>query len=831
MLVGLVGVQVAAAPPASAAGGLLLGPYAGKWYGSILPEIGANGRVIVYASLIQNFGAPEQPPFLRSIYFRDRGVNLTGTAVKPLSGTFPNGHSIPLAVSPDPETNYVLYWSEASNLVPGDTLGHRDIFLGRRTTGVAERVSVGAGGVQANGPSSSASMSGNLVDGNPRYVAFSSDATNLVAGDTNGTTDVFVRDRVANTTTRVSLGNGGVQSNGNSADPQISDDGRYVVFASTASNLVPGDTNGLVDVFVRDVVAGTTERVSVGYQGQAEGSSFSPAISADARFIAFESDAENLVPLDENISDDVFVRDRVMGTTERVSVSSDDIEGTDSSGEPSMSRDGRFVAFESAADELNGFTPDGWTIDGNLSSDAYVRDRLARVTQRASERGSGVEAWGDAYDASISPDGRWVGFYGDSEEYVGEANDSNMDDDVFLKDMGPSWGTGVTGSRFRTVTPKRVLDTSAGPVPAGSTVGTKLSSGTTLDVPVTGGSTGVPATATAVLLNLAATGETAANAELTVYPTGTTKPTTVALQPRAGASTSNQVAVAVGTGGKVSVATNTGATHVRADVIGYYAVDDLGAFTPLPVLNAFNTSNPQPGFPLGRPLAVWTNRQIDLQVTGELTGIPDSASAVVLSVLSTAPSSLSTAISVFPTGTTDPGVPTVFPNTATMVTNTVTSAIGAGGQVSMAITGTGSTHLMVSIVGYYSGFGSDLFFPLSQTRVIDTRSTKATLNIPGHTGPLTAGLSKGVNLAGRGGIPANAQSLALALSSVQPTNPIGLLLTWGASETPQPMTALGTGVTSTNGMVTGVGPNARLEFFNFSASVGHLLADSYGYFR
>ena len=175
--------------------------------------------------------------------------------------------------------------------------------------GTTTRVSVSSGGVQGNEESTYLSIS---VDG--RFVAFLSDATNLVPGDTNGVTDVFVRDRVANRTTRVSLGSGGVEGNWYAETPAISADGRFVAFEGGASNLVPGDNNGLIDVFVRDRVAGRTERVSVSSGGaQARGGhsgQVSVAISADGRVVAFQSLASNLVPGDTNGFEDVFVRSR-----------------------------------------------------------------------------------------------------------------------------------------------------------------------------------------------------------------------------------------------------------------------------------------------------------------------------------------------------------------------------------------------------------------------------------------------------------------------------------------------------------------------------------------
>jgi Tol biopolymer transport system component len=165
---------------------------------------------------------------------------------------------------------------------------------------------VHSNGAQGNDDSHFAAIS---ADG--RYVAFHSDASNLVAGDTNNARDIFVRDRQMGTTERVSVHSNGAQGNDWSFDPAISDDGRYVAFESRASNLAPGYTNGTVDIFVRDRLMGTTERVSVDSNGtQANYDSYSPDISGDGRYVAFQSLASNLVSGDTNGVSDVFVRDR-----------------------------------------------------------------------------------------------------------------------------------------------------------------------------------------------------------------------------------------------------------------------------------------------------------------------------------------------------------------------------------------------------------------------------------------------------------------------------------------------------------------------------------------
>ena len=259
---------------------------------------------------------------------------------------------------------FIAFASEASNLVPGDTNGASDIFVHDRQTGTTERVSVASDGTQANNESYDSAISD---DG--RYVAFSSDATNLVSGDTNGYTDVFVHDRQTGETERVSVASNGSQANNESQSPTISRDGRFVAFNSYASNLIPGGTNGTTDIFVHDRQTGTTERISIASDGsQANGGSSSAAISSDGHFVAFASYASNLVPDDTNSMQDIFLHDRQSGETIRVSIASDGTQANNYSENPAVSEDGRYVAFVSQASNL---VPG----DTNGHEDIFVKDR------------------------------------------------------------------------------------------------------------------------------------------------------------------------------------------------------------------------------------------------------------------------------------------------------------------------------------------------------------------------------------------------------------------------------------------------------------------------
>ena len=159
---------------------------------------------------------------------------------------------------------YVLLNSQARNLVPGDTNYRWDVFVSDRAAGVTQRVSVSTGGAQAKpGPDPWGGSIAGGISANGRYIVFESDARNLVPRDTNHASDVFLHDQGSGVTTRVSVSSNGRQANGPSGSPAISADGRYVAFQSLASNLVRGDTNRISDVFVRDLATGKTSRVSV----------------------------------------------------------------------------------------------------------------------------------------------------------------------------------------------------------------------------------------------------------------------------------------------------------------------------------------------------------------------------------------------------------------------------------------------------------------------------------------------------------------------------------------------------------------------------------------
>lgn len=331
--------------------------YTGEMYAT--PAVSANGRYVAFCSGASNF-TPVDNGGSGDIFVRDLVTGETTCASVSSSGELGNSSSEWCTISAD--GRYVAFSSNSTNLVANDTAGD-DVFVRDLVSGTTSLASVSSSGVQGGGlwPSMSA-------DG--RHVAFLSDSPALVPGDANGQQDIFVRDLSAGTTALASVSSSGVQANGFSSNQTLSSDGRYVAFMSGASNLVPGDTNGMPDVFVHDMVSGETTRANVSSAGaQANGYSGGlPRISTDGRYVAFHSLAANLVPGDTNGESDVFVRDLVSGTTTRMSVTQSGQQVAAASSYPAMSADGRYFAFLSSATDL--------VASDTGADDAFVIDRM-----------------------------------------------------------------------------------------------------------------------------------------------------------------------------------------------------------------------------------------------------------------------------------------------------------------------------------------------------------------------------------------------------------------------------------------------------------------------
>ncbi len=425
---------------------------------SFTPTISADGRYVAFLSAASNL-VPGDTNDTTDVFVRDRQTGATERVSVDSAGNQANGQTVGggsgTDVSISADGRYVAFGSQATNLVPGDTNGSTDFFVHDRQTGTTERVSVDSAGNQSTTPEL-----GSLavaISGDGRYVAFRSYRSDLVPGDTNTccvNADIFVHDRQTGATERADLDSAGNEANADNAYPSISADGRYVAFLSCASNLVADDTNGTCDAFVRDRQAAITERVSMDSAGN-EGDSVSgitTAISADGRYVAFGSFASNLVPGDNNGTNDIFVHDRQTDATERVSVDSAGNEGNGRSLATSISGDGRYVAFSSnasnlVADDTNNSCPDFSSDDFPLPlincRDVFVRDRQAGTTELASVDSAGNQGndhspalVSDVEGPAISADGGTVAFSSQASNLV--PGDANGLPDVFIHELAGS---------------------------------------------------------------------------------------------------------------------------------------------------------------------------------------------------------------------------------------------------------------------------------------------------------------------------------------------------------------------------------------------------------
>jgi Tol biopolymer transport system component len=396
--------------------------------------LSGDGSLAVFTSYATNL-VPGDTNNAADIFVRDRRTGQTIRVSVDSAGAQSNDRSAVYAQISD-DGRFVTFGSAATNLVPGDGNGWEDIFVHDLQTSQTTRVSTSTAGVQGNGDSTFPAIS---ADG--RYVAFVSNASNLVTGDTNGTADIFVHDRLTGQLARVSLSSAGIQSNGPTMSPSLSANGRWVVYHGSASNLVPGDTNGVSDVFLHDRQTGLTECISVSLAGTpGNGSSidwYLPSISNDGRFVAFYSLANDLVPGDIGGQQDIFVRDRMVGTTSLISVNSSGAQANQGCYYPSISANGRFVVFESAATNL---------APGQADSHfhIFIHDRSHGRTARVSVNDAGTQANSSSFSPAISSDGHQVAYWSRATNLV--PGDTNNSEDVFIHDAQLDFGLARAGS-------------------------------------------------------------------------------------------------------------------------------------------------------------------------------------------------------------------------------------------------------------------------------------------------------------------------------------------------------------------------------------------------
>jgi Tol biopolymer transport system component len=397
-----------------------------------------DGGLLVFRTYATNLTADDAAePFSSDIYLRDLDIGATRLVSRAsgAAGAKQNGSAFAPAVAGGGDA--VAFESNASNLDPADTDTHisdYDVFVRDLDTGLTTLVSRASGASGAAGSSSSHTPS---ISADGRYVAFVSGATNLSPDDPSSDADVYVRDRQTNTTILVSRasGPGGAKANAHpSSFPSISADGRYVAFASNGSNLVPGDTNNATDIFVRDLQADTTTLVSRadGLTGAlADSTSVNPAISADGGHVAFESDAGNLDAEDTDSLKDVYVRDLGAGTTTLASRAPGPAgaDGNGSSYFPSISADGDVVGFNSEATNLSPDDPGAGTVD------YYVRDLGAATTTLESRASgsAGAKANGTVFEGGLSADGTLAVFASTATNL--HPADTGTTYDVYVRDL------------------------------------------------------------------------------------------------------------------------------------------------------------------------------------------------------------------------------------------------------------------------------------------------------------------------------------------------------------------------------------------------------------
>lgn len=387
---------------------------------SDFPAISANGKFVVFHSSASNLVADDTND-ANDVFMRDLVRQKTERISVSSAGVPGNADSGYASISAN--GRFVVFSSDASNLVPADTNGISDVFVRDRRTKTTTRISVRSGGGQAGG--GSIGSAGSVVSANGRIVAFVSDDSDLVPNDTNGQFDVFVHDICSNITRRISVASDGREANSYSNQAAISADGRFVAFISNASNLVSSDTNGVADVFLHDLRTGMTRRVDIGAGGvQANaGSNGGVSISSSGRFVAFSSDASNLVSGDTNDATDVFIRDLLTDLTVRESLGERKAQLRGQSFINSISGNGAIVAFE----YFDGYATD----DRKNDSEVYLRNRNTNKTISVTSGCLGATVMGCSANGMLSESGKVIGFQAYADYLV--PHDTNEENDIFIR--------------------------------------------------------------------------------------------------------------------------------------------------------------------------------------------------------------------------------------------------------------------------------------------------------------------------------------------------------------------------------------------------------------
>lgn len=389
---------------------------------SYQPDVSNDGRYVVFASDATNLVADDDNG-AADIFVYDRQENTFEIVSLQSDGDQSNNNSYEPAISGD--GRWVVFCSFASNLVGSDDNNRPDTFLYDRQQNSIRRISDASNGDDGNGDSCGLST----ISDNGQYVAFNSDANNLVSGDTNGVRDVFLYNRGDDSLRRITAENG-TQGNGTSSTPSISGDGRYLAFQSDSNNLISGDDNNRSDIFVYDRDDNGIERVSERQDGTDNtAGSFFPAISGDGRFVVFEAGDGNLVGSDTNGRSDIFLHVRDSNAIERISLQTDGGQANDDNVQASISNDGRYVTFTSAATNLD----DRF---GNVTN-IFVRDRQNSTTISVSYTEDDEPGNQNSDTPRISGNGRYIVFASGATNLLPEDTNSRADVYLWDKDAAP----------------------------------------------------------------------------------------------------------------------------------------------------------------------------------------------------------------------------------------------------------------------------------------------------------------------------------------------------------------------------------------------------------
>jgi len=402
--------------------------------GGTPPTLSANGRYVGFRW--DGLPDPDSYFYYWNIYVTDRSTLATKRISSDATNWEPHddsylGNNAALSAG----GRYVAYMSQKHYDVPGNVPYYQVLVYDRQS-----RVTETIARFDGPGPSESFEASSDKVSisGDGRFVVFDAHRADLVPGDTNGTVDVFVYDRSSKALSRVSVGSDGHEGNGISDNATITPDGRYVAFWSSATNLVPGDTNGVSDVFLHDRQTGATERVSVDFNAvhiPAGYGNLPPALSSDARYVAFVAPTGEL---NGSPYFDVFVRDRVAHVTQRINTGPNGASVDIDEGGVSLSADGRYVAFASRSSNLVPGDTNTFSDGHTGAPDVFVHDRATGEVEIASVKSNGLQLQISGAP-SLSADGRLVAFFSYKLD-AGRRNES-----VYVHELG---GTSIWGYRL-----------------------------------------------------------------------------------------------------------------------------------------------------------------------------------------------------------------------------------------------------------------------------------------------------------------------------------------------------------------------------------------------